>query len=298
MEQQEKRKSYRILRTIRSTVAFSLGGILANSYFKVFSTKQIYDGPLKQACVPGLNCHACPTAYMSCPIGIIQAGAAQGWIPFSVIGYLGTIGMIFGRSVCGWLCPFGWLQDQMFKIKSKKVKIPAFLKNGNYVSLVVLAIILPALTEAHWFSRICPWGTMIAGIPWVIWNPVNPMMAMPVIEPGMVGWLYAMKIVILMFFLIMFVLTKRPFCRTLCPLGAIYAQFNRVSYMRMQVEGRCVGCDLCVEVCPVDIKISDDPNSPDCIRCLKCTVCKNVHVRWGLGHDPRPEVCAPAASQS
>ena len=188
--------------------------------------------------------------------------------------------MIFGRSACGWLCPFGWVQDTLFRIRSRKFRIPHFLTHFKYVSLVVLAIALPFFTEAHWFSRVCPWGTLIAGIPWVVWNPIDPAFAEPVIESGMLGWLYVLKISVLAVFLLLFVITKRPFCRTFCPLGAIYSLFNRVSVMQMEVEGKCVDCDMCVDVCPVDIRIADDPNSPACIRCLKCTVCKNVKVRW------------------
>lgn len=279
------RKSYLVLRRIRWIFVVGLGGILANSYVKVFAAKQIYDGPLKKGCVPFLNCHACPTAYMACPVGILQHFAAVRQVPFLLIGFLGTVGMIFGRSACGWLCPFGWVQDTLYKIKTRKFRIPHVLTYLKYVSLVVLAVALPFFTEAHWFSRICPWGTLMAGIPWVLWNPIDPVFAMPVIEPGMVGWLYVLKISVLAVFLVLFVVTKRPFCRTTCPLGAIYSLFNRVSVMQMQVEGKCVDCDLCVDVCPVDIRIADDPNSPACIRCLKCTVCKNVKVRWTHSYD-------------
>jgi len=138
---------------------------------------------------------------------------------------------------------------------------------------------------------------LIAGLPWVLWNPVDPLSAMPVIEPDMVGWLYALKIGVLLIFLALFIVTQRPFCRTFCPLGAIYSLFNRISIMRMAVEGRCVDCDLCVQVCPVEIRISDDPNSPDCIRCLKCTVCKNVHVRWEYWNDRSLKPAIPSVAE-
>jgi ferredoxin-type protein NapH len=280
MNTRESRLTYLLLRKIRWLFVVGIGLLLSNSYFRVFSTKQIYDGPLKQGCVPFLNCHACPTAMMSCPVGILQHFAAVRQIPFLLLGFLGTVGMIFGRASCGWLCPFGWVQDMMFKIRSRKLALPAWLGYGKYLSLVVLAILLPFLTEVHWFSRLCPWGTLTAGIPWVTWNPIDPSFGLPVIEPDMVGWLFVLKLSILLVFLVLFVVISRPFCRTFCPLGAIYAQFNRISIFRMSVEGKCVDCDLCVDVCPVGIRIADDPNSPDCIRCLKCTVCKNVHVRW------------------
>ena len=298
MERQESKKTYAILLKVRSPIVAFFGLLLPNSYYPVVASKEIYDGPLKQACFPGLNCHACPTAFTACPIGILQHFSALGKIPFALIGFLGTIGMVFGRSVCGWLCPFGWIQDQTYRIKSRKYNIPSFLKYGKYVSLVVLALLLPFLTQDHWFSRICPWGTLSAGVPWMIWNPINPVFALPVIEPDMVGWLYVMKIAILALFLVFFVVTSRPFCRTLCPLGAIYSYFNRFSLMRLEVEGTCVDCNLCVEVCPVQIRVSDDPNSPDCIRCLECTVCKNVHVRWGVTHvaSARPVAATPPES--
>lgn len=292
--QQDSRPLYAKLRTVRLYSVVGIGLILSNAYYRVFSTKQIYDGALKQACVPFLNCHACPTAVMACPIGILQHFAAVRQIPFFLIGFLGAIGILFGRAACGWLCPFGWIQDIMHKLPGLKLRLPRLFRFGKYLSLVILAILLPFLTEVHWFSRICPWGTLIGGIPWMLWNPTDPTLGAPVIEPDMVGWLFVMKLSILGIFLILFVLIKRPFCRALCPLGALYSYFNRISLMQMQVQGKCAECDLCVDVCPVDIRIADDPNSPDCIRCLKCTVCKHVSVTWGVNHEHGP-AGSPAA---
>jgi len=286
MKNENSRNIYFILRKIRSYCVVCIGLILPNSYIKVLSSKQIYDGPLKQGCVPFLNCHACPTAFMSCPIGIFQHFAAIRQIPFFLFGLLGSIGLIFGRAACGWLCPFGWIQDQLYKIRSKKVRIPKVFSNFKYGFLAIFVFLLPLFTEVHWFSRICPWGTLSAGIPWMLWNPVDPLRGEPVIGPDIVGWLFVMKISILLLFVVLFVMSKRPFCRTVCPLGAIYSFFNRMSIMRMHVSGKCAGCDQCVEICPVEIKISDDPNSPACIRCLKCTICKNVSVQWMLSHEP------------
>lgn len=143
MDSKESRKTYAILRKVRSTFVAVFGLILPTSYFPVATTKQFYDGPLKQTCFPGLNCHACPTALTACPIGILQHFSAIGKIPFFLLGVLGAIGMAFARAVCGWVCPLGWIQDQLFRIKTRKMGIPTFLKQGKYVSLVVLALILP-----------------------------------------------------------------------------------------------------------------------------------------------------------
>jgi len=282
MKNNKSHITYKILRKIRWIFVVSIGIIFANSNLDVIHSKQIYSGPWRKVCVPFMNCHACPSSIMSCPIGILQYFAAQHQFPFFLTGFLGTVGITFGRAVCGWLCPFGWVQDQLYKIKTRKFKIPKIFTRFALVSLVVLTIILPIITEAHWFSRICPWGTLVAGLPWIAWNPIDPVYEMQVLDPELIGWLFILKISILAVFLVLFIITKRPFCRTLCPLGLIYSYFNRISFLRMKVEGNCSDCDSCRDVCPMDIKISDDPNSSQCIRCLKCTVCKNVSIQWGF----------------
>ncbi|MFH1941436.1 MAG: hypothetical protein ABIL68_04970 [bacterium] len=91
------------MRKIRWLFIVGIGGILANSYYKVIATKTIYDGPLKAGCVPFLNCHACPFAVSSCPIGMLQHFAAIRKLPFLLLGFLGVIGITFGRAACGWL---------------------------------------------------------------------------------------------------------------------------------------------------------------------------------------------------
>jgi ferredoxin-type protein NapH len=278
-------KRFAIARKVRWFFIVFIGGILANGYYRVFSTKAIYDGPLKSVCVPFLNCHACPTAFSSCPVGILQSHAATRRIPLFLTGFLGTVGMTVGRASCGWLCPFGWVQDTLYKIRCRKFSLPGVFLKGKYLTLAVLAVLLPFFTDKHWFSWLCPWGTIQAGIPWVLWNPVNPFMGEPSISAEMIGWHYALKIGVLVFFLVLFVLIKRPFCRTACPLGAIYALFNRASFLQMRVEGECNDCGLCRKVCPMDIHIAKDPKSPECIRCLECTVCRQVRVKWGAGHD-------------
>lgn len=277
-----------------------IGLILGNSHFNAINTKQVYQGVLKSGCVPFLNCHACPFAISSCPIGILQHFAAIKKIPFLLLGYLGLIGLIFGRAVCGWICPFGWVQELMYKIKSRKFKIPKPFLQLKYVSLVVLAIVLPYITGAHWFSKLCPWGTITAGIPWAIWNPSDPEFGDPTLLPGDIGFYYWLKIGMLGLFLVLFVLYKRPFCRTFCPLGAIYAFFNRFSILQLEVavDDKCQSCSLCSSVCPVDIKVSDDPNSPECIRCMECKICTKVSVKWGLNHAGKTKAVTETAAGS
>jgi polyferredoxin len=249
-----------------------LGTILPNSYFPVFWKKAIYQGQLKGICAPLMNCFACPLATVHCPIGALQHFVAVSKIPYYIIGYLSIIGLSVGRMACGWICPFGFFQDLIAKIKVKKRKLrfPAYLAYLRYVFLVVAVIALPLVTHEHWFSKLCPWGTIEAGIPWVIWSQDIR---------NMIGGLYYIKIFILVLFLGLMVFFKRPFCFLMCPLGAIFSLFNKLSILRLGVDTEsCTKCNRCLRNCPVGIKVYENPNSHNCIRCLECTKCSAVRV--------------------
>jgi ferredoxin-type protein NapH len=252
----------------------------ANSYVVAFFRRQIYKGPLKASCIPFLNCHACPTATSSCPIGTMQHYAGIHRFPFFVVGQLGLIGLLVGRMICGWLCPFGLLQDLLHALRVGHVRIARAWGHVRYVVLAVLVVLIPWMTAEHWFSKLCPVGTLLAAIPWKIWDPVDPTTGESLLGDSTFGWLFGAKIVLLLGFLALSLVVKRPFCRVVCPLGLIFSFFNRVSLFKLAVSKKCDHCDACEKICPVDIKVYEDPNSSECIRCLDCTSC--AHVRMGV----------------
>ena len=122
--------------------------IVTNGYAYGYLNGKIYKGALKYVCVPGLNCYSCPGAVGSCPIGALQAALNERkvQVPFAVLGFLFIFESIFGRFVCGWLCPFGLLQDLLHKIpvfrKKKQLPYHGILKYGKYVVLFGLVIVL------------------------------------------------------------------------------------------------------------------------------------------------------------
>jgi len=249
-----------------------IGTILPNSYIPAIWKKAIYQGPTKGICAPLFNCYACPLATVHCPIGALQHFMTVPKIPYYIIGYLSLIGLAVGRMACGWICPFGFFQDLMAKIRKKKFRFPSYLGYLRYFFLIVFAIALPFFTHEHWFSKICPWGGIEAAIPWAIWDPDNYIR-------GMIGGLYYIKMSILAVFLGLMVFFKRPFCFLMCPLGAIYSLFNKISVIRLAVDTEsCTKCNRCQRICPTGIKVYEDPNSQDCIRCLECTKCSAVKV--------------------
>ncbi|MFP4048606.1 MAG: 4Fe-4S binding protein [Desulfovermiculus sp.] len=252
--------------------------MLSNAWLLFPFTKTIYQGKLKSICVPGLNCYSCPAAVGSCPLGALQTffanlrpTLANGSYHFGlyVIGVLGLIGTLVGRMPCAWVCPFGFLQELIHKIPSPKLEVPGVLTWGKYVALALLVVLLPLLVVdmlgygENWFCKyLCPAGTLEAGLPLIYLQPQLR---------GVLGWVFAFKVVILTAFLLAMVFTRRPFCRTLCPLGAIYSLFNKVSLFRMvHHPDNCVLCKECYRNCPMGVKFYQGANQKDCIRCLRC----------------------------
>jgi polyferredoxin len=231
---------------------------------------------LKAIPCPGMNCYACPAAIFACPIGTLQHFAVIRQIPFYLLGVLSLIGVLVGRLACGWACPFGWLQELMHGL-GRRLSLRGWTVSNRYTwlryaFLVILAVGVPILTFEPWFSKLCPVGTLQAGIPLVL---INSQLR------SQVGGLFFLKLAILVAFLLWMTRTQRPFCRFVCPLGAIWSPFNRLSTLRLAVdEANCTQCETCRSVCPVDISIHQDPASTRCIRCMECVrACPESAIR-------------------
>ncbi len=274
------------------------GFLFINSYIPVLWEKVLYSGALRQFCVPVLNCHSCPTALFACPIGMIQYSMAMQAFPFFVLGFLGLVGLIGGRFACGWLCPFGLVQDLMFKIRSVKFRLPQFTSYFKYVFLIVLVFILPYITGTNWFSRLCPWGGIIAAIPWVAWNPEIPGAGISTIPEEAVGMWFVIKVVLVVAFMGLFVFVKRPFCFAVCPLGAIFSFFNKISFLKIEVNENCNECDQCKAKCALNMVAFENANNLNCVECLECTACQNVKVKFNLDNARLPETHPGAPCQN
>ncbi len=243
------------------------------------SSRFIYDGPMKGICVPFLNCYACPTAVFGCPLGILQHFILSSMIPFYAIGIIGVFGLLLGRMFCGWVCPFGLLQELMFKLSRVEIKLPENLKYVKYAILIIFVGLLTFITGQPWFCIFCPAGTLEAGIPWLIMDPINPADGQPVVIADFIGTLFYIKIFILVTLSALFVVSKQPFCKMFCPLGAIFSLFNRVSLVNIAYKRSCKKCNACEPRCVMGIAHADRIHSKECIRCLRCTECKNVYLK-------------------
>ena len=252
-----------------------LWAFLTNSYLVGFVQGKIYRGKLKNLCVPGLNCYSCPGAVGSCPIGAMQAviGSWNFKFAFYAAGFLMFIGALMGRFVCGWLCPFGLIQDLLYKIpfwrKINTFKGDKLLRKLKYVILLVFVILLPMFLVdvlgqglPYFCKFICPAGTLEGGILLVLFNESMR---------GALGWLYAWKSVLLAVTILLSVVIYRPFCKYICPLGAVYSVFNPIAVFRYRIDKeKCTGCGACARVCKMQVDPAKNVNHAECIRCGAC----------------------------
>lgn len=252
-----------------------------------FATGKLYTGKWKEFCTPGLNCYSCPAAVVSCPIGAMQSIAKSPKMSFSfyAVGIILAFGIVLGRAVCGYLCPFGLLQELIGLIPLPKFRIKKIFRYLKYVILGVFVLLLPAVVNGlagmgtPWFCEyICPAGTLEGGLALTLGNPALR---------ATIGWVFYLKLGILLAVVILCLFCHRFFCKVLCPLGAIYGLLNKISLYHLHLEKeKCVGCGKCSAACRMDLDPSKEIRSTECILCGKCTeVCgqKALSMRWKIG---------------
>ncbi|ARC84069.1 4Fe-4S dicluster domain protein [Clostridium argentinense CDC 2741] len=274
---------------LRHPVQF-LFTIATNGYFKGFLEGNIYKGSSKSICVPGLNCYSCPGALGACPIGSMQAVIGSIRYDFSlyILGIISAFGILLGRFICGWLCPFGMVQDLLHKIPFLKYKVPKKINNIfkylKYVILIVFVILLPFLfqdelgiSDPFFCKYICPSGTLMGGIPLVLTNESLK---------SAIGFLFAWKMAILIIVILTSIIIFRPFCRYICPLGAFYSLMNPISFYKLKIkEDKCTRCGVCTKSCKLNIEVYKKPNTGECIRCGDCVkACPRKAIKSGMSY--------------
>ena len=264
--------------------------LLTNFHLPNFAKGTLYQGAGKRLCVPGLNCYSCPGAAGACPIGSFQAvvGSSKFRFSYYITGILILLGVLLGRVICGFLCPFGWFQELLHKIPTKKfstkrLKPLTYLK---YVILVVMVVLLPILVvndlgmgDPFFCKYLCPQGVLEGALPLAAANAGIR---------AALGKLFTWKAFLLLTVVLGSIFFYRPFCKWICPLGAFYALFNRVSLFQMKVDqDKCVSCGACAKACKMDVDVTKSPNHSECIRCGMCMkACpKNaISYQYGFGN--------------
>ena len=255
--------------------------LLHNANFKGFFTGRIWQGASKGVCVPGLNCYSCPGAVGACPIGSLQSllGSRPVKIPYYVVGLLVFFGALLGRAVCGFLCPFGFLQELIHRIPFPK-KIKSFrgdklLRRLKYLILALLVVLPLFFALTPFFCKyLCPAGTLAGVLLALADAAVRPLL----------GGLFAWKAAVLAALIVLSLMIWRPFCKYLCPLGAVYGFFNRFALFRGELDtDKCVCCGQCAAACRMCVVPTEEINSAECIRCGDCVrACPTGAIRMGF----------------
>ena len=280
--------------------------LLYNANLKGFIHGRIYSGSLKAACVPGLNCYSCPAAVASCPLGALQnaLGAAGHTAPWYVMGILALFGVILGRTVCGWICPLGLIQELLHRIPTPKIRKSRFTRKLTGLKYVILAVTVIAVPLIYGIARglvlpafcryICPAGTLEGGAG-LLQHPANAG------SFQQLGALFTGKWIIMVAAGLACVFCYRSFCRFICPLGAIYSFFSRFALTGVKVDpDRCIGCGRCAAQCPMDVKHVGDRECISCGRCIDTCAegaislnCGRITLQGpetGKGADPEPVI--------
>ncbi|MBO5097578.1 MAG: 4Fe-4S binding protein [Agathobacter sp.] len=256
--------------------------LLFNANLKGFVQGNIYKGNSKAICMPGLNCYSCPGAVTACPLGSLQGSfSADRSTLFYVGGILLLYCLMFGRLICGWLCPFGLIQELLYKIKTPKLKkgpVTRILSYLKYVILVVFVFIIPIAyafkdTPLPGFCKyICPAGTIEGGLG-LLSNAVNESYF------AMLGPIFTWKFLVMVSIVVACIFAFRAFCRFICPLGALYGLFNKISIFGVKVDNsKCINCDKCIRHCKMDVHHVGDQ---ECISCGECMdVCPTNAIQW------------------
>ena len=226
---------------------------------------------------------------------VMLSEAVFPWIPLASFF---LVAAVLGRSLCGWVCPFGLVQDLMGIVKIKRLEVSArtheWMINIKYLVLLVVLLVsgslaamlasgsgegfrsaLGVFAQAP-FNALSPADTLFAVIPNGIFNLVN---SVDVFLSGALAirpLLWA-RFVILGAVLVFAAYVPRSWCKYFCPHGAILAFLNRFSFLGLTRDPlKCTkaGCNDCVQACPMNVPILDLPwekfTHPECIYCLKC----------------------------
>lgn len=181
-----------------------------------------------------------------------------------LMGAIVVATLLVGNTFCGWVCPFGAIQDAQTWLR-RKLKLPAVelpgqvdrvLRWGRFLVLA-LVLYLSVTTARLWFADHDPY-VQLFGLHW-LFEPDPTVM--------WVGWTITVVVLLLTFVI------ERAWCRYLCPLGAVFSVLGVFSVFRIRRSATtCTDCTVCDKPCPVHIEPSKAKPfvSTDCIGCMDC----------------------------
>lgn len=293
---------------------------LSQISFFIILNLGIFGVPFLPLLLPVVECSSIDTNISLCNFGVLLRNFSLAWemspmIPLASISMFFLFGAVFGRALCGWVCPLGFLQDLISKVTERiseardtlAEKTHYMLTSLKYIVLLMTLAPVVSISLAFGLNRllgrkyaftlgvcgqapyciICPVPVMFSTIPSIVGALLNgsPLQPLP----------FTAYIALAFFavFLGASILGKRSWCRYLCPLGALMSLFNRFSLLHItkgphKCTAFCRGHQRdCVETCPMGIKVSENQEpsaSPECIYCYDCSdSCTNEAIKVRIG---------------
>jgi len=237
-------------------------------------------------CYPFFYCNACPAATSSCPLRSLEQSVFKQSFELKFLVYplliIGFFGVLTGRAICAWACPIGFLQRGTGKVARKfkkysiakklgKHKAERYLRYTKYGLLIGLVFVTSILI-GFIFTDICPVGFLTGTIPILILNPGK----------FVPNYFFLVALIIFILFFLLIFLVERGWCRYFCPVGALLAPFNKISFLHISVNKKeCTQCNVCSYECPMGIDVPNMHRDPECILCGKCvTACPQKMIKF------------------
>ncbi len=223
--------------------AFLVGGVVVLGFAIGLS------GPQKMDPSPVFALRGFLSALLQQRTGILPA---QGKTLLSMGGILVAllaVSWVSNKSVCGWGCPLGLLQELLHRVKSPKWKSPFWLSNSVRIAGFCALVA----------------GLAIAGFDWIGW--VDPFHVFRFSFTVASGVLAALLITSSLFI-------YRPWCQFLCPFGLISWVIEQRSLLGLRVNREaCRGCKICTKVCPTGAMADLYERKPLRADCFACGAC-------------------------
>lgn len=181
-----------------------------------------------------------------------------------VLSYLGSALLVTtfyfilgGRSFCGWICPAGLISELGDKLRRRLGSGETTMSLAASRWSLGLVLLVVAVTGIPLFEVLSPIGIISRAIAFGSLMPLLLVAAILLVE---------------------ITVSRRLWCRSLCPLGGFYSTLARFSPVRVEfIENRCTHCDDCLRICPVEEVLApslergaQQVTAGDCNRCLAC----------------------------
>lgn len=260
-------------------------------YLSLLALHSSWGPELKSFCNPVLTCHSCALAWFACPIGVLVHYSGYHLFPYVAVGTILLLGAIIGRLMCGWICPFGLLQDLLHRIPSPKFQLPNWCRAIKYVVLVLLVFLLPFLFGAetqYSFCRFCPASALQVTLPALVSGATRTVSGSLIV-----------KLAVLALVLALASASERSFCKTLCPIGALLAPLNLISFWRVKPPTQaCIHCKRCDKACSISVEPSTRfAQGTDANRTLDCIVCHDCRTGCPADGSDAAENCSVCAAE-